>query len=98
MRDQGWGEAELEIERDEIRRALEPGRIWPENWQVAQVFLACRWILVLGFGGAYWQGISAQEIDAACRLRCVPRAKWPEVLDGVRIMESAAQPILNEKK
>lgn len=98
MRDQGWGEEELAIERADIKRQSAPGLIWPENWLTANVFLTCRWTLVVGMGSAYWQGISAQEIEAACRLHRVPRAEVLDVLRGIHHMESAAQPILNEKK
>ena len=79
-------------------RAREPGRVWAVNWTIACVFLDCRWTLVLGIGGAYYQGISAREIDAACRLHTVRRSERQAVLQGVRVMEAAAQPILNERK
>lgn len=97
MREQGWGEAELAIERQELERQREPSRIWPENWPTVNVFLSCQWTLLISMQGAHYQGISAQEIEAGCRLHRVPRAQRPEVLAGVRMMAAAAAPILNEK-
>ena len=45
-----------------------------------------------------WQGISASEIDAACRLLRVPLAKRQEVMVGVRLMAHAAAAVLNDRK
>ena len=98
MRDQGWGEDELDIERAEVEQLREPGRVWPENWQIAQVFRNCRWEVLAGFGGVHWYGIAAREIESASRMLAVPRALWPSTIAGVRLMEAAAAPLLNEKK
>lgn len=62
------------------------------------MFQSCQWIVLAGFERAHWMGISAQEIDAVCRLQNVPRAEWPDVLLGVRMMAGAAAAVLNEKK
>lgn len=98
MREQGWGEDELVIELAELERAREPALIWPDNWLTVNVFLSCQWTLVMGMQGGIYQGISAREIEAACRLQRVQRAQMQEVLAGVRVMVAAASPILNEKK
>lgn len=79
-------------------REREPGLIWPENWTIARVFVDCRWELHLGLNGAHYQGIAAREIEAACRMHAIPRAERLHILGGVRVMEAAARPILNERK
>lgn len=98
LREQGWGEEELAIELAEIRRQWEPGRIWPENWTTASVFLECQWTIVAGFGGAFYQGIATSEIESACRMLAVAKDERKQVLTDVRLMAKAAAAVLNEKK
>lgn len=52
----------------------------------------------MGLDRGYFEGIPAQEILANCVLMKVPRAEWPNVRIGIRIMVNAAKPILNAKK
>lgn len=99
LRSEGWSEDALELERAEAARLAEPGRIWPECWAAANVFLACRWELLPNFGGPpVWLGIAAAEIEAACRLHRIPPRERTEVSTLVRAMASAARPVLNEPK
>jgi len=75
---------------------MEPRWIWRENWVTAGVFLSCRWARA-GMGGEIPVGIDAQEIAAACVLMRVPRAEWPSVFAGVRLMSDAAKPKLLDR-
>lgn len=59
--------------------------------------LACNWNAVLvyshclpAFAGLGERiGIPAPEVHAVARLLRIPRAEWPQVLTGVRIMDAA---------
>jgi len=96
--EEGWGEAELAIERVEHEMLAEPRFIWPENWNAARVFENCKWVKLLGATRLYWDHISATEITSACLLLKIPRKEWDQVFDRVRAMEIAAKPVLNEDK
>ncbi|MEO5626922.1 MAG: DUF1799 domain-containing protein [Dokdonella sp.] len=98
LRDQGWDEEAIDVERAEAARLREPSLIWPKNWTIAHVFECCQWTVHIGMAGGFWMGISGQEIDSVCRLQKVPRDEWHEVLLGVRLMASKAAPVMNEKK
>lgn len=98
MRDQGWSDEAIAIERDEAERLAEAGLIWPENWQIVQVFVTCHWSRTVGFERTTFDGISGQEIIASMLAHRVPRAQWTEVFVGVRVMAGAAKPVLNERR
>lgn len=97
LREQGWGEDELAIEREELERLRAPARVWPDNWTIVNVFLNCQWTLLVGMDGGHYQGISSTEVESVCRLLRVPRAERETVLRGVRLMAGAAAAILNER-
>lgn len=74
--------------------------VWAENWNIVQVFTRCQWqrSVLSGMAGAVrvWEGISAQEVRAACDLLDIPRAEWPDLMWGIAEMVRTAQPLLNE--
>jgi hypothetical protein len=97
LRAQGWSEEAIELERTEAARLAEPGLVWAENWTIGQVFLACRWIKLMGREKYIWDDISTQEIVASLLLHRIPRAQWPDHFTGMRIMAMAARPVLNSE-
>lgn len=96
---QGFDDAMIAAEREEVARLVEPGRIWPENWTVAQVFELCTWDKTITAGlqkaKVFWLGIPTREVLAACIADRVPRKDWPGVVRLVRVMVQAALPHLN---
>jgi hypothetical protein len=97
LRAQGWDQEAIDIEYAEAKRLAEPSLIWPENWTTALVFLACKWSRRDGLEKVHFDGIPAQEIMAVMFAHRVPRKDWPEVFNGVRLMELAALPVLNSE-
>jgi hypothetical protein len=69
-----------------------------ENWDTVQVFTRCRQTWAAGMGGAFAQGFSALEIEAACRLARVEPDTWPEVSDQVHEMGRIAAEELNSRR
>lgn len=80
------------------RRGIRLVGVLSANWDTVQVYQRCEWTLVIGMGGAFWQGISTQEANAALEALSIERSKWPRVLDGLRVMTRAASPLLNKTK
>lgn len=76
--------------------------LWRENLTTFEVFTRCQWqtSVLSGMDGAVrvFEGISAQEIRAACELLDVPRGEWRDVVMGVSVMQAAAQPVLNQAR
>lgn len=70
--------------------------IWPENWQAFRVFYRLRTQWASGMGGAI--GLRYETLPFALRLEQVARADWPEVTDGLQIMEHETLRLLAEKK
>lgn len=57
-------------------------------------FLSTQW--TVGFGGP--TGLRYEVLPLALRINDVPRADWPDVIDGVRVLESEALRLWNEKR
>lgn len=74
--------------------------VWAENRNIVEVFMHCRWRtqVVSGMGGAVrlHDGIDAAEIAHTCELLQIEPSTRRDVLWGVRVMEAAAMPILNQ--
>lgn len=71
--------------------------LWRENRLAFDVFVQCKFLVVVNPDGKrVHMGITAQEIAAACWLCRVPADRRVEVLNGVRVCESAALPHLNK--
>lgn len=70
-----------------------------ENVETVAVYSRCQWTVIsAGMAGAVIEtGISAQEIEAACRLMQIPPGRWAAIAEGVRIMANAAAPIRNKR-
>lgn len=99
LRDEGYCEEALAIERTECERQREDGRIERELWTIVSVFAGCCWEYApIGLGGRAPVGISSMEILATCRLMRIPPREWDEVRMGVRWMVNAALPLLQPKE
>lgn len=68
-----------------------------DNWDTVAVFGRCQPNWIVGLGGASYAGISATEIEAACRLLQIPPADWPVVSQGVRVMALASADAIRKK-
>jgi hypothetical protein len=69
-----------------------------ENWEAVQVFQLCSQTWLVGMTTAHAMGFTAAEVDAACRLRCVPPRTRPTVSEQVKEMGSIAAEELNRRK
>jgi hypothetical protein len=74
--------------------------VWEDNWEVVCVFidLATQWQVISGMGGVAYQGVNYLALEAVLRLRQIEPVLWPDLFQGIRIMERAALPLLNESK
>lgn len=66
----------------------------PNNWESFTAFIACQtqWRMLAGMAGVLWTGLDY----GSCKLVLDDRNATQDVFSDVRIMESAALPILNE--
>jgi hypothetical protein len=56
------------LEELAARNEGEEIEVLAENWAAVQVYHRCQPLIVAGAGGAMFLGVSAQEIESACRL------------------------------
>jgi hypothetical protein len=68
-----------------------------ENWEAVHVFLLCTQGWAVSLAGAHALGLSALEVDAACRLRRVPMKQRPTVSEQVMEMGRVAAEELNRR-
>lgn len=78
-------------------RPIEPFQIWPQHAKTVDVFLACRWSILTGIAGIYYESLDRSSIKDSLELMCVERFQWPDIFNGLRIMELAAKPVLNKR-
>ena len=65
-----------------------PVDIWPDNWPHVETFVAMSTQWRLGASGPL--GLDYSALQAVLRLRGLPRSRWPETFDAIRVMEEAA--------
>lgn len=72
-------------------------RVWPENWDAAQIFLLCSqsFDVVAGNAGVFYLGIKISEIVKAMHLMKIPRAKQVDVARDVSYMAAKAAGAMN---
>lgn len=69
-----------------------------ENEITVTVFQLCQWTVLTGIG-AFYQGISALEIESVLRMLNIDQSKWHEVVIGIKsYMVPSAQKQLNKEK
>lgn len=95
---------QIEEAREKAARFTEPqdeedAEPWAENRPAVEVFRRCAWVVarITGMEASrlVYEHISSGEIEAVCNLLCIPADARREVLDGVRVMEGTARPLLN---
>lgn len=71
--------------------------IYAENAEIVGAFLslATQWRVIVGFGGAMWQGLEYASIPVV--LSALAIEDRAGAFAGLRIMEAAALRVLNEK-
>lgn len=79
-----------QFEKHEVELVL-----WPDMEPPLEVFKRCRWNVVTSMAGAFWNGIEAVEIESVARM--IKTEMTAELLDDVRLMESAAAEVLNKR-
>lgn len=70
LRGLGVVEEDIDHHLEELaaRNAGEEIEVLAENWWAVQVYHRCQPLIVAGAAGAMFLGVSAQEIEAACRV------------------------------
>jgi hypothetical protein len=71
-----------------MEEACPAAELWPDNLNTVNTFLSMstQWRA----GGVGLVGLDYNVLPTVLRLTGVPRAEWPEVFNGIAIMESAA--------
>lgn len=69
--------------------------IWPENLHALNVFYRQRTQWNVGMAGVI--GLRNESLEFALRLEGVPAEEWPDVVDGVQLMESETMRSWREK-
>ena len=76
--------------------------IWPENAATGTVFLSLgtQWRMIPPPMGEppRFQGLIYAEAECALRMMQIPRRDWPEIFEGLRVMETAALRVLNKAR
>ena len=62
--------------------------VWPEHWQTVLTFAALMTQWHMSMAGP--SGLRYETIPVVLRLRGVPRQDWPDIFDGLRVMEAEA--------
>lgn len=75
-------------------QAPEEIEVWPENWDTATTFVSLSTQWRVSMAGA--MGIDYCAIEPVLRLRRVAAERWPDVFDGLRIMEAEALDVMRE--
>ncbi|SIQ99769.1 DUF1799 domain-containing protein [Pseudacidovorax sp. RU35E] len=66
----------------------DPYDIWPDNAEIFRVFAEMETQWNVGFAGA--TGLKYESLPIVLRMLGIPRATWPDLFQGLRIMESTA--------
>ena len=70
----------------------QPVGIWPENALTVRVFFdqEYQWLEKTTADGPVSQGLDHGQIKNTLELLCVKRRQWPEVFNGLKVMEAEA--------
>ena len=74
----------------------EPVEVWPSNIETVNVFVAMATQWRVAMGGC--TGLDYNALPGVMRIEGVPRANWPEVFEGIRIMEDEALKTMRENR
>lgn len=89
-----------EIEQELGRRNADEVVVWPEHWQVWDVWLGLenRWQILTGTSGYAYMGLDVPAVESTLNLLGVrKRRRRREIFASLRVMEEAALPILNKR-
>lgn len=67
------------------------------NLLTVEMFQTCQLSYVAGMGGAVCLGVSMAEVRSTLHCFRVPRAQWPEVSAGVKLMALSAAKVINAR-
>jgi hypothetical protein len=70
--------------------------IWPDNVHAVNAFVAMSTQWRVGMSGA--TGLDYTALPGVLRLTGIPRADWPGVFDGIRVMEDTALETMRKQK
>jgi hypothetical protein len=68
-----------------------------ENWTIVAVFRRCKPSWLTGMHAPIYDGLTAQEIEAAVRLLQVPPTEYEDLLAGLDVMVDATRRARNTK-
>lgn len=100
----GVPDEDIEVARERAAElsgpeASEDVVVWPENLPAVDVFRRCTWttsrVTGMEVSKTVFEHIASTEIEAVCNLLRIPAESRRDVLDGVRVMEATARPLLN---
>lgn len=86
---QTWGLSRTDIAESDVVE------IWPDNWDVIGLFAALNTQWRVGFSGA--TGLDYGVLPSVLRMRGIPRARWPDLFDDLRVLEAEALTAMNEE-
>lgn len=100
-----WG-LDVEVQVNEPDAPTTPNpveavQVWPCNWPVLLLFLACsrHWKLVMGgMGGAHWQATDPLAVQQIMRWQGVQRREQAEMWRLYVVMENEALRLMNERE
>ncbi len=74
--------------------------VYPCNWATVQAFrhLEDAWTVVPTMTGLFYQGIPPTECESVFRLMQIQDSDKLEILDGIRVMASAARKVMNREQ
>lgn len=70
--------------------------IYPDNLDAFNVFFKLRTQWQIGMNGPV--GLRYEALPLALELEGIPRARWPQVTEGVQVMESETLRLMREKR
>lgn len=85
LRDGGSQQEDDEEDQHDLIDVLE------ENWTIVAVFRRCKPSWITGMHAPVYDGLAAQEIEAAARMLQVPVSDYEDLLDGLDVMVDATR-------
>lgn len=73
-----------------------PVEVWPDNLHTVNSFISLSTQWRVGMNGP--TGLDYGAVPVVMRMAGIPRADWPEVFDGLRVMEDAALEAIRKQR
>ena len=89
----------IQAARDKSKPADRDFYVWEENWPTVSLFLdlSTQWVVQLGMAGLVYVGLNYVAVKSTLELELIPQAQWPDLFHGLKVMERAALPLLNQR-